>query len=332
MLKSFLSSKSYSSLGVLTDSNTGEFCYPLIKDFLPAHKLMQIPAGEEHKNMATCEQVWTQLTEHHFDRHALLIVLGGGVLGDLGGFCAATFKRGIDFLLMPTTLLAQVDASVGGKLGIDFKQFKNHIGVFCEPSATLISPAFLSTLPHRELRSGFAEIIKHCIISDKKMWDVIRTRTIEQQQWDELIAHSVAFKKQVIEKDPREKGLRKILNFGHTVGHAVESYFLNTTGRLFHGEAIGVGMIAEAFIARKKNMISDTELSEITQYLRKVYPAVKLPADTEVIIDLMLQDKKNKGNKILMALPDGIGQARWDVEVSREEIAESLKYYESNQT
>lgn len=332
MLQSFLSSKSYSSLGVLTDSNTVEFCYPLIKDFLPAHKLMQLPAGEEHKNLATCEQVWTQLTEHHFDRHSLLIVLGGGVLGDMGGFCAATYKRGIDFLLMPTTLLAQVDASVGGKLGIDFKKFKNHIGVFCEPSATLISPAFLSTLPHRELRSGFAEIIKHCIISDKKMWDVIRTRTIEQQQWDELIAHSVAFKKQVIEKDPREKGLRKILNFGHTVGHAVESYFLNTTERLFHGEAIGVGMIAEAFIARKNSMISDIELSEITQYLRKVYPAVKLPADAEAIIALMLQDKKNKGNKILMALPDGIGQARWDVEVSREEIAESLKYYESNQT
>lgn len=332
MLQSFLSNKSYSSLGVLTDSNTIQYCYPLIKDFIPVHALMQIPAGEEHKNLATCEQVWEQLTDKHFDRHSLLIVLGGGVLGDMGGFCAATYKRGIDFLLMPTTLLAQVDASVGGKLGIDFKQFKNHIGVFCEPAATLISPAFLGTLPHRELRSGFAEIIKHCLISDKQMWEVVRNRTLDQQDWNALIAHSVAFKKQVIETDPREKGLRKILNFGHTVGHAVESYFLNTPERLFHGEAIGVGMIAEAFIARKKGMISETELEEMTDYLRKIYPVVKLPADAEQIITLMLQDKKNKGNKILMALPDGIGQARWDVEVSREEIAESLKYYESSHT
>jgi 3-dehydroquinate synthase len=293
---------------------------------------MEIPAGEENKNLETCAQIWEQLTAHQFDRHSLLLVLGGGVLGDMGGFCAATFKRGIDFLLMPTTLLAQVDASVGGKLGIDFNQYKNHIGVFCEPSATLISPAFLRTLPPRELRSGFAEIIKHCLISDKRMWNGIRTRTLEQQQWNELIAHSVAFKKQVIDKDPREKGLRKILNFGHTVGHAIESYFLNSTNRLFHGEAIGIGMIAEAFIASKKKMISKDELKEITDYLNQVYPKVKLPESAKSILTLMLQDKKNKGNKILMALPEGIGQARWDVEVSQEEIEESLKYYESNQT
>jgi 3-dehydroquinate synthase len=164
------------------------------------------------------------------------------------------------------------------------------------------------------------------------MWNVLKVRTLEQQEWDVLIPHSVAFKKQVIEKDPREKGLRKILNYGHTVGHAIESYFLNTDHRLFHGEAIGIGMIAEAFIARQKQLISAGELEEITHYLNQVYPKVKLPADSEKIIRLMLQDKKNKGNKILMALPDGIGQARWDVEVSREEIEESLKYYESNQT
>jgi 3-dehydroquinate synthase len=332
MIHSFLSGRQFSSLGVLTDSNTINYCYPLIKDVLPAHHLMEIPAGEEHKNLATCERVWEQLTQYQFDRHSLLVILGGGVLGDLGGFCAATYKRGIEFLLVPTTLLAQVDASVGGKLGIDFHQYKNHIGVFCEPIATLICSKFLATLPTRELRSGFAEVIKHCIISDKKMWNELKSKSLENQDLTELISHSVAFKQQVIEKDPREKGLRKILNFGHTVGHAIESYFLTSANRLFHGEAIGIGMVAEAFIAKNKNLISEDELHQITTYLNQIYPKVILPESLTEIIVLMQQDKKNKGSKILMALPEGIGQASWDVEVNPAEIEESLKYYQSNQT
>ncbi len=328
LLNAFFTNRQYSSTAVLTDVNTYKYCYPLIQSLLPPHSVFTIPAGEEHKNLESCELVWEKLTELQFDRHSLLIVLGGGVLGDLGGFCAATFKRGIDFVLMPTTLLAQVDASVGGKLGIDFNQFKNHIGVFCEPAATLICPAFLTTLPERELRSGFAEIIKHCLISDKEMWDVVSAKSLSEQDWSTLIPHSVAFKKQVIETDPREKGLRKILNFGHTVGHAVESYFLNSEKRLFHGEAIAVGMIAEAFIAEAKNMITRTELTEISAYVKQIYPKVVLPSASDALIKLMAQDKKNKGNKILMALTEGIGKARWDVEVSPEEIEESLNYYQ----
>lgn len=329
LLTEFLADKKYSSIALLTDNNTQNYCYPLIESALPAHSIFNIPAGEENKNLDSSTQIWEKLTELQFDRHSLLIVLGGGVLGDMGGFCAATYKRGIDFVLMPTTLLSQVDASVGGKLGIDFQQFKNHIGVFCEPVATLICPAFLETLPERELRSGFAEIIKHCLISDKNMWEMIRTRSLKEQHWDELIPHSVAFKKQVIETDPREKGLRKILNFGHTVGHGVESYFLNTDNRLFHGEAIAVGMIAEAYIAQQKNLLSHPELIDIKNYLIRVYPKVSLPASFGQIMKLMLQDKKNKGNKILMALPDGIGQARWDIEVSPAEVEEALNYYRS---
>ncbi len=328
LLAEFFANRQYSSVAVLTDTNTYKYCYPLVQSALPNHSVFKVHAGEEHKNLEACTVVWQKLTELQFDRHSLLIVLGGGVIGDLGGFCAATFKRGIDFVLMPTTLLAQVDASVGGKLGIDFNQFKNHIGVFCEPVATLICPTFLTTLPQRELRSGFAEIIKHCLISDKKMWDVIRARSLEDQDWATLIPHSVAFKKQVIETDPREKGLRKILNFGHTVGHAVESYFLNSGNRLFHGEAIAVGMIAEAFIAESKKLITKADLVEIATYIKQVYPKVILPASFEEIIKLMAQDKKNKANKILMALTEGIGKASWDVEVSPEEIEESLKHYQ----
>ncbi len=328
MLEEFFSNRQYSSVAVLTDTNTYKYCYPLVQPALPNHSVFTIAAGEEHKNLNACTVVWEKLTELKFDRHALLIVLGGGVIGDLGGFCAATFKRGIDFVLMPTTLLALVDASVGGKLGIDFNQFKNHIGVFCEPVATLICPSFLTTLPERELRSGFAEIIKHCLISDKKMWDVIRARSLEDQDWATLIPHSVAFKKQVIETDPHEKGLRKILNFGHTVGHAVESYFLNSRNRLFHGEAIAVGMIAEACIAESKKLVTRAELVEIATYVKQIYPKVTLTSTFDEVIKLMAQDKKNKGNKILMALTEGIGKACWDVEVSQEEIEESLKYYQ----
>lgn len=310
------------------DVNTEKFCYPLLKDALPAHEVISIEGGEEHKNLEACQQVWDKLTHFHFDRHSLLLILGGGVIGDLGGFCAATFKRGIDFVLLPTTLLAQVDASVGGKLGIDFQQYKNHIGVFCEPAATLISPTFLNSLPERELRSGFAEIIKHCLISDRSMWDVLKKKSLTNQDWNVLIPHSVAFKKEVVETDPKEGGLRKILNFGHTVGHAVESYFLSTN-RIFHGEAIAVGMICESFIGWKKNLLAKEELDEISAYLKQVYPTVTLPSVRQPILDLMSQDKKNKGNRILMALTKGIGQAVWDVEASAEEIDASLDYYQS---
>jgi 3-dehydroquinate synthase len=305
---------------------------PLIGHSLPGIEPIIIPAGEEYKNLQSCQIVWEHLTHQQLDRHSLLIVLGGGVLGDMGGFCAATYKRGIDFALLPTTLLAQVDASVGGKLGIDFMNYKNHIGVFCEPAATLISPAFLKTLPERELRSGFAEVIKHCLISDKAMWDSVRSKPFKSQDWSALIQHSVNFKREVVKNDPKEKGLRKVLNFGHTVGHAVESYFLNSVNRIFHGEAIAIGMIAEAFIAWKKNLLTEAELNQITEYLRQTYSGVVLPADRRGILELMSQDKKNRGNKILMALTEGIGHAKWDVEVSLDEIGASLDYYQSSYT
>ena len=329
LLTGFFSSKSYSSVAVLADPNTAQHCYPLVKDSLPPHALITMPAGEENKNLSTCQIVWENLTTLKVDRHSVLLILGGGVLGDLGGFCAATYKRGIDFVLMPTTLLAQVDASVGGKLGIDFQNYKNHIGVFCNPVTTLICPDFLKSLPERELRSGFAEIIKHCLISDKGMWDMLRKKSLADQDWNILIRHSVAFKKMVVENDPKESGLRKILNFGHTVGHAVESYFLDSGNRIFHGEAITIGMHCESYIAWKKNLLSKDELDEISAYLKLVYAQVDLPSVRKPILDLMSQDKKNKGNKILMALTKGIGEAVWDVDVNAEEIEASLDYYQS---
>ncbi len=319
----------YTQIAVLADSHTTLYCYPLIKKILPAHDLITVPAGEEHKTISTCEFIWQKLTTLNFDRHSLVVVLGGGVLGDMGGFCAATFKRGIDFILVPTTLLSQVDASIGGKLGVDFMNFKNHIGIFCSPRATLIHVPFLKTLPERELRSGFAEIIKHCLISDKAMWQKIKTKKLLEQDWETLVKHSVEFKKSVTEKDPKETGLRKILNFGHTVGHALESFFLSKENRLFHGEAIAQGMIMESYLAHHKKMISSDELKEISVFILSIFQKVTDHWDAGEIIERMLQDKKNRGHEIRLALPDGIGKAQWDVKVSREEILESFNYYQS---
>ncbi len=328
LLTSFFEGKAYSQVIVLTDRNTRLHCYPLVGRHLPTHEIIEIEAGETYKNIDTCQLIWQRMTDLNLDRHALVVVLGGGVLGDMGGFCAATYKRGVDFLLLPTTLLAQVDASVGGKLAIDFNGFKNHIGVFQLPASTLICPTFLKTLPFRELRSGYAEVIKHCIISDRTMWDVIRQKDVAGQDWEPAIRHSVAFKTKVVTEDPREKGLRKILNFGHTVGHALETYFLETENRLYHGEAIAAGMIAESFLAKKKGLLSEEEESQIKNYLLSVYGKIEVPGDPE-IIEIMRQDKKNKGNKILMALPRGIGNAIWDVDVSEEQVIESLSFFET---
>jgi 3-dehydroquinate synthase len=328
-LQHVLAKKNYSKVIVLTDSNTHTACYPKLNSDLPAHHVFTIDAGEEKKNLETCSRVWQALTDLKADRKAVLIVLGGGVPGDMGGFCAATYKRGIDFILLPTTLLSQVDASVGGKLGVDFQGFKNHIGVFQEPVATIIDTSFLETLSQTELRSGFAEVIKHCLLSDKVMWDVIRKKSLSEQDWNTLVAHSVSFKSGVTQADPKEAGLRKILNFGHTVGHAIESYFLNTPNRLLHGEAIAIGMIAESWIANQKGLLTRDELAQIQSFILSCYGKVKLPNDKSGIISIALQDKKNVGDNILMAVPKNIGNHLWDVAVSEQDLMLSMNFYQS---
>lgn len=319
--------RNFSKILLLLDENTKQFCYPLI-EALPEHDTIIVPAGEEYKNLATCESIWQYLTDHHVDRHALVIVVGGGVLGDMGGFCAATYKRGIDFILLPTTLLAQVDASIGGKLGVDFNNYKNHIGVFELPVLTLLYQGFLKTLPAAELRSGYAEVIKHILISDAALWDEIKSLPFNELPWENLIRHSVAFKADVIAKDPKEKGLRKILNAGHTIGHALETYFITSKKRILHGEAIAIGLIAEGFIATQNNMLSEFELKSITNYIKAIYGTVDISDEQiEAIGKLALQDKKNKDNKILCVLQKGIGNATWDNEISAKDITAALEYY-----
>lgn len=328
-LQDFLHANAHTQTAVLVDENTKKHCYPLVKALLPKHTLIQIRSGEERKHLETCQQIWQRMTDAKLDRGALLINLGGGVIGDMGGFCAATYKRGIDFLQIPTTLLAQVDASVGGKLGVDFQGFKNHIGVFKDPVSVLVATGFLQTLPLVEIRSGFAEIIKHCLIADAGMWHIIRRRELDEQRWDELVPHSVKIKEIIVAQDPTEQGWRKVLNFGHTIGHAVESYFLpKPKQKLLHGEAIAVGMIAEAYLSHRRQLLSEDALMQIEEFVFSVYGRVKLqPADIEAIAPLALQDKKNAGGKIQCVLLRTIGEPVIDHAISLKEIREALAFY-----
>jgi 3-dehydroquinate synthase len=326
-IRELFDTKGYSKLVLVVDTNTARYCYPKL-DELPTHDLIQLPEGEEHKNLETCISIWQQMTNLSLDRHALVVVLGGGVLGDMVGFCAATYKRGVDFVLIPTTLLSLVDASVGGKLGVDFDHYKNHIGVFKQPVVTLLCSQFLSTLSKAELKSGYAEVIKHTLISDRGWWDRIRSTPFDQLPWEELIRHSVVFKATVTVEDPYEKGLRKILNTGHTIGHAVETYFIGSGKRILHGEAIAIGLIAEAWLAQRNGNLSEEELGQIANYIRSVYPALVITREQAVsIAALAMQDKKNKGGKILCVFLEGIGRASWDHPIREEQIVEALSFY-----
>ena len=329
-LATFFAQNDYLHIAILVDEFTNKYCLPIIQDLLPSNftKIL-IKSGEHHKNLATCERVWDRMTNANMDRHSLLVNLGGGVIGDLGGFCASTYKRGIDFIQIPTTLLAQVDASVGGKLGIDFHGLKNHIGVFQLPKAVLIDPKFIDTLSIQQKKSGFAEIIKHCLIRDEQEWNVIRQQSFEELDLSKLIAHSVAIKEAVVLEDPKEAGLRKILNFGHTLGHAIETYLLDKGKRkILHGEAIAIGMIVEAFISHQRDLISLQELEEIESYLFENYGRVKLhPEEISKIIALTAQDKKNKGKEIRFSLLTGIGDCGYDIPVSASEMKKAIQYY-----
>lgn len=322
--------KAYSAIAVLADETTRYHCYERVKAQFPAHRLIVIPTGERHKNLDTCKSVWQQMTDARLDRHSLLIAIGGGVVGDLGGFCASTYKRGLDFILVPTTLLAMADASVGGKTGIDFGPYKNHLGTFQLPRATWIATHFLHTLPKAELRSGFAEVIKHALLSDRALWDSLRSRPLEKQDMVALVKHSVAFKSAVVRKDPRESGLRKVLNFGHTIGHALEGYMLQTEKPLMHGEAVAAGMVMEAHVARGKKLLKSEELEEIRDYVFGVFGKVDLPFDPKWM-DGVAQDKKNRGSVIQMALPRKIGKAVFDVAVSMTEIRAAAANYREAQ-
>jgi 3-dehydroquinate synthase len=328
-IKGFIEDGHFTKVFVLIDENTERHCLPKIISSLPAdHIVIPVQSGESHKTLDTCRGIWEVLTNSNADRHALMINLGGGVITDMGGFCAATYKRGIGFINIPTTLLAQVDASIGGKLGIDFHGFKNHIGLFQIPNKVIVDPGFLRTLPVEELRSGFAEVIKHNLIADKVQYTVLKNIKFDAMEWQEWIAHSLLIKNRIVEADPKEAGERKLLNFGHTIGHAIESFYLDSDRHLRHGEAIAIGMIAEAFLSKEKTGLSDQELDEITEHIRRVYPLKSIPeSDFPAIQQLALQDKKNSEAQIKCVLLEATGSAVYDVVIDADDIEVALKYY-----
>lgn len=330
-LNQFLSTKKEIAIVVIVDSNTEQYCLPLLKKHLNRTNftLLRIPAGELHKNIHTCQSIWQQMMDTGLNRNALCINLGGGVIGDMGGFCASTYKRGIDFIQIPTTLLSQVDASIGGKLGIDFNHVKNSVGVFENPKGVYVDPIFLNTLPKEEIRSGFAEIIKHSLIDNADQWAHIKTiEDLETVNWPDFLIPSLHIKKRIVEIDPFEKGIRKALNFGHTIGHAVESQYLESGNPLLHGEAVAVGMICEAYISQKVSGLALADLEEISQFLIRIYGKYPLlKADYAKMIQLMRKDKKNERDEINFTLLTAPGKCLVNQTATIALIEESLDYY-----
>lgn len=316
----------YSGVFVLVDENTREYCFPLVSSVLNQVKIIEISSGEVNKTLGSCEQIWKALTEAQADRKSVLVNLGGGVITDMGGFAASCFKRGIDFINIPTTLLAMVDASVGGKTGIDFHTFKNQIGVFNEAKEVLICNEFLKTLDDRQLVSGLAEVLKHYLIADGEAFLSFTKRNVLTQS--EIIRKAVAIKSGIVEADPFEANIRKKLNFGHSVGHALESHRLGSAEELLHGEAVAYGMMIETCIAVQKSMLTIDNARQVFTTLRSVFELQTLSDDDiEAVLSNVNQDKKNDNGVVRMALINDIGSCLTDIAVTTDEIRGAIDQF-----
>ena len=310
---------------ILTDENVAPFWLPETEYWLNSENAIEIviKSGEQHKNLQTVQRIWKTLMKHCADRNALLINLGGGVITDLGGFAASTYKRGIKFINIPTTLLAMVDAAIGGKTGIDFGGGKNQIGTFAEAEEVIIDPVFLSTLPRRELLSGLAEMLKYGFISDANLLNT------NLENYQDYILRCGEIKRGIVAHDPTEKGLRKVLNFGHTIGHAIESHCLTTIHPLLHGEAVAMGMAAALWLSVKQCGLEKKVLNNYEKQLPILLSEAEMnltEADKEPIFSYLALDKKNKGEQPQFVLLEAVGNPVWDVEVDTEEVRSALAY------
>lgn len=328
-----------SKVFVLTDTNTREHCAPYFQNkfkYEGTIEFLTIPAGEVHKNISTCTKVWDELSEKGADRQSLLINLGGGVITDLGGFIACTFRRGIEFIHIPTSLLAMVDASVGGKNGVDLGSLKNQIGVIKQPKMVLVDTDFLNTLPDEHMLSGTAEMLKHGLIQSQEYWDrVLAIDDSNLSMVSDVVWESIEIKNAVVKEDPLEKGIRKTLNYGHTLGHAIESYCLDSESKehLLHGEAIAIGMILATFISSEMCGFPKKKLAEISQEIIKRFKKVVFTRnEINSIIDLLIFDKKNSNGIIYFVLLKNIGQHEINCVVPNDLIYKSFEYYENLNT
>jgi 3-dehydroquinate synthase len=331
-LRNFLKKRTYSSLFILCDENTCMHCLPVLIPSCPelasAH-VIEIDSGETSKSLEFCAHIWQTLMENNADTNSLIINLGGGVISDLGGFTASVYKRGVDFVNIPTTLLAMADASIGGKTGIDFNNLKNAIGTYTQPQAVVVNPEFLKTLPVIHYRNGFAEIFKIALVADKKLWNILKSWE-DLKNAGELIQRSIELKNKIVLKDPFDKGVRKVLNFGHTLGHALEVLLLETGNELHHGEAVYIGMMMESHIAFQKKMLTKAQLLEVITVLRSMF---ELRNITEVpvnyILELFKNYKKAAGDKIMCSLINSIGSCRVNIEVNERQIKKAMDFYNS---
>ncbi len=329
-ISAFVTKNKFSSYFILCDENTMHCCLAKLISNCPklnTAQIIEIESGEASKSIEISLHIWQTLLENNADKNSLLINLGGGVVSDLGGFCASTFKRGIKFITIPTSLLAMADASVGGKTGIDFGGFKNTVGTFAQPEAVFVNPDFLSTLPKKHFYNGLAEIFKIALVCDKKFWMQLKSGSIETNL-NAIIYNSILLKNKIVKKDPFDNNIRKILNFGHSIGHAIESILLETSDELLHGEAILIGMFIESHIAYQKKLLSKTELNEIVSTLKRVFDSKPINAiNATSLLEALLHDKKNTKNKFLFSLPNSIGTCKINVDVKETHLKKGLDFY-----
>lgn len=318
---------------IVVDEHTEKLCLPIVQQTLelPTEQILVLSAGEGHKDIDTVSHIWDFLIEHGATRRSLLLILGGGVLTDMAGFAAATFKRGIAFVNIPTTLLGAVDAATGGKTGIDYKGLKNEIGLFVSPKETIIYPAFLKTLPSDQFLSGFAEMIKHALIASPLELAQVLSFNLNQRDEDELcqlLSRSIDIKNYIVEQDPFEEGLRKTLNFGHTMGHALESFSFRTEKPMLHGYAVLYGMIAELYLSVKLLGFPEKYLSQLVGVMREYYgKPLGSCKDYDELIALMRHDKKNTTvGEISFVLLRNVGDCRMGQKVDEESIKEALDF------
>lgn len=317
---------------LLTDETTEQLCCPLVNDckaLLPAESIV-IGATDTHKTVESLCHVWSELSTKKASRRSLLINLGGGMVTDLGGFAAASFKRGIRFYNVPTTLLSMVDAAVGGKTGINFNGLKNEIGAFRKADVVVVETEFLRTLDDENMRSGFAEMLKHSLLETPVMWADHLSFSLEHPDYarlQDLVAQSIATKGRIVEEDPEEHGIRKALNLGHTVGHAFESLALETNRPVLHGYAVAWGLLCELFLSAAHTGFPTEQMHQTVRFIREVYGAFDFTCnDYEHLYELMLHDKKNVGGVINFTLLGGIGDIRLNQHLTKEEIFESFDF------
>ena len=335
-LNGHLKATNYSKIFVLVDQNTHEHCLTQFLSYLETKvkiEIVEIEAGEINKNIETCSGVWKALTELEADRKSIIINLGGGVITDLGGFVASTFKRGISYIHVPTTLLSMVDAAIGGKTGVDLDHLKNQIGVISTGEMVLIDTSFLNSLPRNQMRSGLAEMLKHGLIYSYAYWNKFTSLdTLDLNDLDQLIYESIQIKTSIVEKDPLENNLRKTLNYGHTLGHAIESYYLSNSNKttLLHGEAIAIGMVLATYISTRLSGFSTKDCDDIKATILGLFGQIKIhDEDLNPIIELLKFDKKNTHGTINFVLLEAIGKPKINCVVENDILIEAFKYYNS---